>query len=151
MGLVLKRWAMSTVEANVRVVLEAFRAVERRDAKGLAAVCQPDVEFHWPPSLPYGGSHALTEEGRGRGRRFEDIWGQFQPTSAERSMDPRVVAASEREVVVLWRQRGVRAQGVRLDSPVLGLYEVRDGRLARAQMFYFDPVAVEAFLEQGSI
>jgi hypothetical protein len=35
----------------------------------------------------------------------------LQPTEAERRMDPRVVAASEEEVVVLWRQRGVDSGG----------------------------------------
>jgi hypothetical protein len=29
---------------------------------------------------------------------------------------------------------------------VLGLYQVQQGRLARAQMFYFDPDAVKRFL-----
>lgn len=33
-----------------------------------------------------------------------------------------------------------------LDSPVLALYEMRDGKLVRAQMFYFDPTAVVDFL-----
>jgi ketosteroid isomerase-like protein len=141
--------SMNTVEANVRVVLEAFGAVERRDAEGLAAVCQPDVEFHWPPSLTYGGSRRRGDSDRGQRPRFEDVWDPFQPTAAERSMDARVVAACEREVVVLWRQRGLRPEGERLDSPVLGLYEVRDGRLARAQMFYFDPAAVDAFLDRA--
>jgi hypothetical protein len=47
-------------------------------------------------------------------------------------MDPRVVAANDEEVVVLWRQRGVSPIGERLDQPVLGLYQVRDGKFARA-------------------
>jgi hypothetical protein len=37
---------------------------------------------------------------------------------------------------VLWHQRGRDHAGRSLDTPVLGLYQVRDGRLARAQMFY---------------
>jgi ketosteroid isomerase-like protein len=61
-------------------------------------------------------------------------------------MDARVVAATEREVVVLYHQRGVSPNGQRFDGEVLGLYEVRDGKLARAQMFYFDAVAVRRFL-----
>jgi ketosteroid isomerase-like protein len=56
------------------------------------------------------------------------------------------VAASDDEVVVLWRQRGVSPGGDRLDSPVLALYEISDGKLGRAQMFYFDPTAVIKFL-----
>jgi len=57
-----------------------------------------------------------------------------------------VVAATEDEVVVLWHQRGRDRAGRELDTPVLGLYRVRDGKLARAQMFYFDPLAAAEFL-----
>jgi hypothetical protein len=34
--------------------------------------------------------------------------------------------------------------------PVLGLYSVRDGKLARAQMFYVDTVPVLEFLNTAS-
>jgi len=61
-------------------------------------------------------------------------------------MDPRLVAATDREVVVLYRQRGVRSGGERLDMETVGLYQVRDGKFARAQMFYFDTTAVLRFL-----
>ena len=65
-------------------------------------------------------------------------------------MEPRVVAASEEEVVVLWRQRGVTPAGDRCDGEVLGLYHVRGGKLARAQMFYFDTTAVSSFLAKAT-
>ena len=39
--------------------------------------------------------------------------------------------------------------GERLDAPVLGLYEVRDGRFARAEMFHFDTAAIVGFLERA--
>jgi len=61
-----------------------------------------------------------------------------------------VVAANDREVVVHWMQRGLSVDGERIESPVLGLYQVRDGKLLRGQMFYFDPVAVGRFLERAS-
>jgi ketosteroid isomerase-like protein len=72
--------------------------------------------------------------------------GPLQPTELERNVDPRVVAASEDEVVVLWRQRGVMSAGVRFDGEVLGLSRVRGGKLARAQMFYFDTAPLVHFL-----
>jgi ketosteroid isomerase-like protein len=127
---------------NVQVMFEIFRAIERRDPQRVFELCQPDVEFHWPPSLPYGG----TSPGSG----WADTWVPLQPTEAERRMDPRVVAASPEEVVVLWQQRGVSATGERFDSPVLGLYRVREGRLARAQMFYFDTPALINFLGRAT-
>lgn len=42
------------------------------------------------------------------------------------------MTATEEEEVVLWRQRGLSASGERFDGEVLGLYEVRDGKFARA-------------------
>src|SRR5262249_50137568 len=48
-------------------------------------------------------------------------------------MEPRVVAASEDEVVVLWRQRGMTLAGDRCDEEVLGLYPIHGGKLTRAR------------------
>ena len=128
---------------NVGVMREIFAAIEQRDAGRFAELMQPDVEFHWPPSLPYGGSTRGPEPD---GPTWGRTWLRLQPDEAERRMDPRIVAAGDEEVVVLWRQRGRSPSGERLDSQVLGLYRLHDGRLARAQTFYFDPVTVAAFI-----
>jgi ketosteroid isomerase-like protein len=64
-------------------------------------------------------------------------------------MDPQVVAANDTEVVVLYRQRAVDPAGERLDAPVLGLYEVREDKLLRAQMFHFDTAALVEFLTRA--
>ncbi len=144
---------MTIEESNSRVMLEIFRAIEQRDRNPgqsdeqvLRKVFQPDVEFHWPPFLPYGGvSRGFSHTGA----KWTDTWNALQPTDNERRMNPRVVAAKDKEVVILWRQRGVSPSGARLDSEVLALYELRDRRLARAQMFYFDPTAVMRFLEDA--
>lgn len=37
----------------------------------------------------------------------------------------------------------------RLDSEVLGLYRLHDGKVARAQMFYFDVESVAKFLAKA--
>jgi uncharacterized protein len=136
---------MSNVAA---VVLQAFRAVERRDREGLIALYHPEVEFHEARSLPYGGTLRGKEE-VARGDGWRETWGPLQPTETERSMDPRVVAAGDREVVVLYRQRALDRAGERFDAPVLGLYEVRDGKFARAQMFHYDTAAVVDFLKRA--
>lgn len=140
---------MANVNEAAELVLEAFGAVERRDRDALERLYHPEVEFHWPPSLPYGGSSRggeVFEPGR---PTWGECWDPFQPTEMERAMDPRVVAASDSEVVVLWRQRAVDPAGERLDVPVLGLYGVRAARFARAQMFYFDTLAVASFLARA--
>jgi uncharacterized protein len=133
----------------VEIVLQAFRALEQQDQQALEALYHPEIEFHWPPSLPYGGSARGHDVFHPTRPTWGETWNPLQPTEAERQMDPRVVAASEEEVVVLWRQRGVDPTGERFDAPALGLYRVRDGKFARAQMFYFDTVAVGNFLAQA--
>jgi uncharacterized protein len=139
---------------SVDIVLRTFRAVEQRDAEELFSLYHRDVEFHDPPSLPYGGSFRGKEHLRAQFERAPEetwlgTWGPLQPTEAERSMSPRVVAANAAEVVVLYRQRAVDPAGDRLDAPVLGLYEVREGKFARAQMFHFDTAALVDFLTRA--
>jgi ketosteroid isomerase-like protein len=134
---------MSARDKNIEVMLQIFSAIEQRDAQRVLGLVHPDVEFHWPPSLPYGGTRrGLNPDGPTWGK----TWDPLQPTASERHLDPRVIAATDEEVVVHWRQKGVTPSGDRIDTPVLGLYLLRDGKLARAQMFYFDPAAVLSFL-----
>jgi ketosteroid isomerase-like protein len=129
----------------VDVVLQVFRSVEERNPQLAADVYHDDLEFHWPRPLPYAGSSYGLQASLARRPGWAETWDRFQ-SEAERGLGARVVASSEDEVVVLWHQRGRDQAGRRLDTPVLGLYEVRDGKLARAQMFYFDPVAAAEFL-----
>jgi ketosteroid isomerase-like protein len=133
---------------SVEIILAAFAAVEARDEQRLMALCHPQVSFVWPPCLPYGGIACGREAARAD-RGWSATWQLFQPTPEERRMDPRVIAATETEVVVLWRQRGLADSGLRYDGEVVGVYEIRDDALARGQMFYFDPVAAGRFLEAG--
>jgi ketosteroid isomerase-like protein len=128
------------IEENRKLLLSVFSAIEQRNDQRFSELLRPDFDIHWPPSLPYG---------TGKTRTWSDTWNPLQPTKEERRMDPRVVAANENEVVVLWRQRGLSPSGERFDGEVLGLYEVREGKLARAQMFYFDTAAVAAFLARS--
>ena len=134
---------MSGRNDNIETILKVFAAVENRDDKAMRDLCQPDVEFCWPKSLPYGG------EFRGLNRSgptWGETWIPLQPTEAERQLNPRVIAASEKEAVVLWNQKGLAKNGRRYEGEVLGLYRFEGGKLARAQMFYFDTYAVLEFL-----
>jgi ketosteroid isomerase-like protein len=129
---------MDAMSDAARLVLEAFEAVESRDGERLASLYHRDVEFHWPPSLTASRP----------GKTFEEIWNALQPSPRERQMSPRLIASSEHEVVVLWHQRGLSSDGRSLDVEVLGLYEVRDGKFFRGQMFYFDTASVIRYLEE---
>ena len=143
--------ATSTTKKNIHVMLQIFQGIEQRNAnvqnvQRESELVQSDVETHWPPSLPYGGTcHGWKREGI----TWASTWTPLQPTAAERRMDPRVIAASEDEVVILYHQRGLSPTGEQFDGEVLGLYRLRDGKLARLQMFYFDEAAVVRFLTRA--
>ena len=138
-----ERQVLSKDQENSKTILAIFRAIEERDAAQFRALLQPDFEIHWPRSLPYGGTFRGAEP---QPRGWGATWQPLQPTESERKMDARVIAAQGDDVVVLWHQRGRSAPGESIDEEVLGLYRFRDGKLVRAQMFYFDTVPVANFL-----
>jgi uncharacterized protein len=141
---------------NAEVVLAVIRAVQERDAEALFELYHDDVELHDAPSLPYAyaarGKSAMRDQLETTPETtWLGTWGPLQPTEKERRMDPRVVATDGDEVTVLYTTRALAPDGERFESPVLGLYEVRDGKLARAQMFHYDTAAILAFLERAAL
>jgi uncharacterized protein len=140
--------------SDAEVVLGVIRAVEQRDGEGLLELYHEDVQFHEAPSLPYGGVVAglpsLKEQLESAPEdTWLGTWGPLQPTEAERLFDPRVISEKDGEVVVLYHMRAVAPDGERFDAPVIGLYEVRDGKFARAQMFHYDTQAINEFVERA--
>jgi len=65
----------------------------------------------------------------------------FATDAAERKMDPRVIGADD----IKWSfstASGRQPSGERFDGEVIGVYELRDFKMSRAQMFYFDEAAL---------
>ena len=136
---------------DAEVVLAVIKAVEERDAERLFELYHEDVELHEAPSLPYGGVVAGVPSLRDQIERAPEdtwlgTWGPVQPTEVERRFDPRVLSDRDGEVVVLYHMRARAPDGERFEAPVIGLYEVREGKFARAQMFHFDTAAINAFI-----
>jgi ketosteroid isomerase-like protein len=140
--------------SDAEVALKSIRAVEERDGEQLFELLADDVELHDAPSLPYGGvangKPSLEQQiERPLEETWLGTWDPVQPTESERRMDPRVLAESDGEVVVRYRPRALAANGERFDAPVIGIYEVREGKVSRAQMFHYDTAAINAFLERA--
>jgi uncharacterized protein len=140
---------------NAEVALAVIRAVEERDAEALFELYHDDVELHDAPSLPYSytarGKSAMREQlETAPETTWLGTWGPLQPTDDERRMDPRVIATNGDEVTVRYTTRALAPNGERFESPVLALYEMRDGKFARAQMFHYDTAAILAFLERAA-
>jgi len=139
---------------DAEVVLAVIKAVEERDGEKLFELYHDDVELVEARSLPYGGTvkgvPSLKEQLETAPEdTWLGTWGPVQPTEAERRFDPRVLSEQDGEVVVLYWMRGMAPDGERFESPVIGLYEVRDGKFARAQMFHFDTQAINEFIEHA--
>jgi len=143
------------MHSNAEVVLAVFRAIEERDREALFALYHDEVELYDAPSLPYGyegvsGKEALREQlETAPETSWLGTWGPLQPTERERRMDPRIVATDGDEVVVQYVTRAMAPDGERFESPVVAIYEVRDGKFFRAQMFHYDTAAILAFLERA--
>jgi uncharacterized protein len=142
------------LQSNEEIALDVIRAVEERDVDALFELCHEDVELHDAPSLPYGhtarGKRGMREQLETTPEQtWLGTWGPLQPTAHERRMDPRIVASHGREVVVQYTTRGLAPDGERFESPVVAVYEVRDGKFARAQMFHYDTAGILAFLERA--
>lgn len=136
--------------ANEELVLDMIRAVEERDEQRVLEIYHPDVEFHWPPSLPgYGGTFRGSQVVE-MTTAFTAAWDPVQPTDEARRVHPRVVASNNDEIVVHYHQRGIDQSGRTCDSEVLALYRVVDGKVARLQMFYFEPEKVADFLIEAA-
>lgn len=135
--------------SNVDVVRRLFAAVEDRDPDRLLDCYDPDVEIEESAALPYGGVYRGHEGARRHARAFVAAWGRYQ-TPAERRLDARFAEGDDGTVTAVFRHRAVDAEGGRrLDAAEVGVYEVRGGRVARSQMFHFDPAALTRFLQTG--
>jgi hypothetical protein len=85
------------MQTNEDVILDLFSAIEERDVERILGIYHPEAEFHWPASLPYGGtSRGLSEPGT---PTWQDSWLPVQPTPAERSLDCRIIASRADEQV----------------------------------------------------
>jgi uncharacterized protein len=133
------------MKANEELVLDMIRAVEERDEERILEIYDPDVEFHWPSSLPYGGTYRGPEVAE-MNTAFTEAWDPLQRTEEARRIHPRLVASNDDEVVVHYHQRGIDDDGRSCDSEVLAIYRVENGKVTRLQMFYFEPEKVAEFL-----
>ena len=131
--------------SNTDVVLDLLDAVERRDMGRLAGLYHPEIEFRWPPGLPYGGVHRGAGVARMSGQ-FKSTWEALQPSDAERRMDGEIVAAEGEHVVAKHTWKGCDRAGRWFSTETLAHYQLRDSKLLRAQMYYFDLKGLLDFL-----
>jgi ketosteroid isomerase-like protein len=138
-------------QENADLVLQILHIIEQRQFDRLPDLYHPAIEFHWPPGLPYSGYFTGPTVAE-MSRRFAETWLPLQPTEETRRMDPRLIAAGDNDrVVVNYLWKGLDAKGRRFETETLADYQLRDGRLVRAQMFYYDLPGMIAFLDNAKV
>ncbi|MGW2161009.1 nuclear transport factor 2 family protein [Nonomuraea sp. NPDC001699] len=131
-------------------VMERFYAAEaayvaagghgRADYAPVAALLDPEVVLHQAPGLPFTG----TGEWRGHAgmERFLAVFGE---TWESMEFLEQQHWGDEDTVVVRNRVRfRARATGREVDTLIVQLITVRDGRMLECRPFYWDPRAVAA-------
>jgi uncharacterized protein len=138
------------MSANIDVVRRLFRAVEKRDLATVLDSYHEDIEINESGSLPYGGVYHGHDGVRRHAEQFMNAWGEYQGED-EVKLDATFTETDDGRVVALFRHRAFDPErGERLDTPEIGVYEVREGKVARSQMFHFDPLPLDGFLNARS-
>ena len=133
---------------NVETVRRLFQAVEKRDLAGILEAYDPDIVIHEADSLPYGGDHCGLKGAKRHAHGFWRTW-RFLQSPDEVQLGAAFLDGGDR-VVALFRHRAHSADGKKVDLPVVGVYEVRGGRVIEARMFHFDTVEISEFLKRAS-
>jgi ketosteroid isomerase-like protein len=127
-------------EENVETVRNAFEAFNRGDQERMAALVDPEVEFH--------GTVGGLEEGRvARGQPEIDETFEAEDLEAweERRLEPEdFIDAGDSVVVLVHEYRRGRGSGVELESDTAIVFGLRDGRVVRIQGYMNRAEALEA-------
>lgn len=124
-----------TVRSNIEVVRRFTAGLRAGDVPGCLELLDDDIVFSEAGSLPFGGEYQGKD---GFKRLLHAVGRDFRI-----DLDEPVIGDAGTFVVarVLGRVTS-RATGRAMDMQVVDLYEVRDGRITRVDVFYKDPQAL---------
>jgi ketosteroid isomerase-like protein len=133
-------------QENLEWVREAIEAVNRGDLEAALDRLHPDVEWQTLDVFPDAGTYRGPDGVRGFFQTWQESFQDF------RLHLERCVPLGDHDVLAALRVSGEGAgSGVEVKSPVFfELFEFRDGRLVRAQMFQTEGDAREAAGHSGS-
>jgi uncharacterized protein len=119
--------------ANADAVREAWEAFGRGDLDGATATTDDAAEINLPETLPWGGTYRGPDG-------FKDMIGRFMAELEEFHPEPQGFLEAGDHVVVPVGGTARTKSGNEFPVRALWLYELRDGRLVRAD-FYGDTAA----------
>ena len=114
---------------NVDVVQGAWDAFGRGDIDAVLDTISPSAETRVPESLPWGGTYT-GQDG------FQDFLVKLRDSfEVFNSIPQKVLGADDNHVVVLAKTKARTKAGSTIESSVVWLYQLRDGRIADAESF----------------
>jgi ketosteroid isomerase-like protein len=135
---------MSDVDASARANVEVVRRLYEAAATGavdeMLAVMDEEVRIVLPGALPYGGTYRGKAAVLELGTKLAATWSTF-------AYEVRRYATGEDCVMAVIELRSVaRASGREVQMPIAEVFQIRSGRVAEIQAFYFDTaLAARAF------
>jgi len=114
---------------NVGVIEAAWEAFGKGDLDKAVDVAAPEGEIVAPDSLPWGGTYVGPDG-------FRDLLGQiFQRFEGFSAKPEKVLGADDDHVVVVASIIGRAKGGKDLRGRVVWVYQLRDGKVVRAEAF----------------
>jgi ketosteroid isomerase-like protein len=127
-----------TKRGNVEVARSAMDAMKRGDADAMDGLAHADYEFQTTSALPNAGVYAGLDSVMSFSREFDETWETF-------SLEEQEVRERGDTVVILGRASAKgKSSGVALETSVGYVHTLRDGKLARTQVFFDHADAIEA-------
>ena len=117
-------------EQNVEFVKGVYGAFARGDVPTVMAAFADDIEWYEAEGLPYGGLH------RGGEAVAQKVFGPISEDVEGFAITPEELIGSGATVAAVVRYTGTgKATGKALDVPVVHVWDIRDGKLARFRQF----------------
>jgi uncharacterized protein len=117
-------------EQSVEVVRGIYDALGRGDMAGVLGAMADDIKWYEAEGLPYGGLY------QGGEAVAQNVFGPVTQDIPNFAVTPEQFIASGDTVAVVLRYSGTaKDTGKELDLPVVHVWDVRNGKLARFRQF----------------
>lgn len=123
--------------APVQTVEALYEAFRRRDLPAIFELLSPDIEVIQSDQLPWGG-HFRGHDGA---RRFFGLLGSH--LDSKLSLE-RLIDSGDHVAAVGWTEGTVKATHASYRVPLVHVWQVRNGRITRAQFFIDHPTMRKA-------
>jgi ketosteroid isomerase-like protein len=117
-------------EQGVGVIKGLYDAFAQGDVPTVLGAFSPDIEWYEAEGMPYGGLH------RGPEAVAQNVFGPLAEDVEGFAVTPEELIASGDTVVAVVRYTGTgKETGKALDLPVVHVWDVQDGKIARFRQF----------------